>query len=1515
MFKITSYTKISALFDKFPFVRAVLSNKFKNLNFLDEKLLPQKVLNLLDLKEISEIVGESFEDFCESLAVSIRKESIEPISIDLEHEKHGEVKKESDYDEYSISGVHLFLMQIDQSDRVKYINSSFAKYLKIDKSAVIGKDKSALLGAEYKRLVEKIVNSNKGKNLIDSFIDENNRHMELKVTWKTGESHIVVEDTTDSYFLKKYIGRYVFSGIEKLDEEALSTFKIPERRFMTVGFTDLRGFTAYTEKMDPADVRVMINSYFDAIISAIDSNNATVDKIIGDEVMALYGAPVYYKDHAFRAIKTSLDQIENLKALQIEMKKQGKKMPDCGIGVNTGEMIVGNIGSETRQDYTVLGSSVNLSARLCGAAQGGQVLMTESTLMDLIDNLPKGWEFSLSNRGVIIDQDKISQQDSKTIFPLQDKLQGLVYEIGPRGKGTVYTFAYLYRLKVKGFNDPVPIIEATYINKDKNLKFSMDDLAQSLSEEVTKGVGEKIFGKYRLLDLIGSGGISDVYRARDPFGNDVAIKMLRAGSDASKELVTAFNMEAKLMKNLDHRSICRIFEAGEYEKISYIAMEYVHGHSLDEVIKKKINKEKGVNSLPEQYSLKLVLDILEAVQYAHEQGIIHRDIKPSNIMIKKNGQPVLMDFGLAVLENKEKGDNLVGTMDFMAPEQSFGVGHEDERADIFSIGAILYYMVAGDKWFKKTADIFNDASRLRDLDVILPRVKNPKISEDLENIILKAMSKEPLRRYPSAKVFADDIKRYLNDEPITARPPSFSYKIGKKLKKNKPIVAAALAVLLVIAVAGGLLYGENLKQLFRWTLVLHEDFEYEADGSSFTANWKMLTANDEKTFVDAGVERERSWYVVAGKLLGRNSGRGIDNLTFTKNIPGNIRVEWEITPKQMNLELNSFIAGRDRTQGYTFHIGAWGNPNYFVLTKGESLEILDYKIVEGLIQVDKTHKFMMEKENNNIRLFINGRKIFDYEDYDELSGHGHQNFGFENSGGNLIIIDNVRVYSQTLPQRISPLAVPNRLYQLGMYRQAYEQYKELMLAYPGRDIAEISLFRMGICKLREGAINDGVDILLSFEEKYPEHYLVPFSIYERSKTIKDESKIIEIYKNLAERHPEHPILRTIFFNLVSDLNKIFDVYADNEKLLFVEIENARNEIIYWADIFDISLSNNAFFDRSANFLRTRGYFDKVIQNYPSQRHQVALTLLHKGDFSTVMEQYSDQRMQHAWALFHTGRVREAFEQYPDQRNFQAQSLLLKGGYDELIRSYSDQRKPYALTLIYTQRERQLLNLFEKDSEVIAAYNFYSGNFRDVIRKHPNERRYVALSHLYLNRPDIVINQFSDMLQEYNYALRLSWLNAVSRRNFREAERLMEKIENTNFDHLPFEGVFANFIIIPFVEYLLLGNKDSVSTDSLFIDIFDNKRDMYAGYLWYCAAFIKGRVSEFEFLSQDVKRGVEASLDLSKAIRYEILGENSFAHFFYKEYLDKELKNKLIDPVAEAFAAWRVRQLARYALRK
>jgi serine/threonine protein kinase len=335
----------------------------------------------------------------------------------------------------------------------------------------------------------------------------------------------------------------------------------------------------------------------------------------------------------------------------------------------------------------------------------------------------------------------------------------------------------------------------------------------SPSETATSATGKERVSipGYEILSEIGRGGMGVIYKARQEKPRRlVALKMILSGEYASADQRTRFQREAAAVAKLQHPNIVRIHEVGEHQGRTFLTLEYVEGSNLAQHLKGK--------PLPPRRAAALLYDLARAVQHAHKQGIVHRDLKPANILLtlpedenSPLGTPKIVDFGLAkqldgMASVRPAGPStqsgaILGTPGYMAPEQADGKGKKvGPAADVYALGAILYETLTGKPPFEAKTALDTIMKVLTEEPQPLRQVQ-PKVPRDLETICLKCLAKEPQRRYASAKALADDLRRFLEGEPILARPQGSLQRLGRWLKRRREYVylaAGAVAALCVV---------------------------------------------------------------------------------------------------------------------------------------------------------------------------------------------------------------------------------------------------------------------------------------------------------------------------------------------------------------------------------------------------------------------------------------------------------------------------------------------------------------------------------------------------------------------------------------------------------------------------------------------------------------------------------------------------------------------------------------------
>ena len=304
-------------------------------------------------------------------------------------------------------------------------------------------------------------------------------------------------------------------------------------------------------------------------------------------------------------------------------------------------------------------------------------------------------------------------------------------------------------------------------------------------------------GHYELPEKIARGGMGVVWRARQlSLNREVALKVIAEGELASEDFIERFHTEATAAASLDHPNIVPIYEIGEHEGRHFFSMKLIAGRTL--------TRESGGSPMPPRRVGRLLARLARAVHYAHQRGILHRDIKPNNILIDRDGEPHLTDFGLAKLIERESTITrtiaVLGTPSYISPEQAAGKTSQlTTAADVYGLGAVMYELLTGQPPFAG-GTTFETVRQVLEQEPRPPSLLNPQVDRDLETICLKCLNKEPERRYGSAEALADDLERWLRGEPIVARPVSLTERAVKWVRR-RPQIAVVLALTAVAPLA------------------------------------------------------------------------------------------------------------------------------------------------------------------------------------------------------------------------------------------------------------------------------------------------------------------------------------------------------------------------------------------------------------------------------------------------------------------------------------------------------------------------------------------------------------------------------------------------------------------------------------------------------------------------------------------------------------------------------------------
>ena len=306
---------------------------------------------------------------------------------------------------------------------------------------------------------------------------------------------------------------------------------------------------------------------------------------------------------------------------------------------------------------------------------------------------------------------------------------------------------------------------------------------------------------YRITGRLGAGGMGTVWRAAQlSTRREVALKLLGVGRFGSDRGRARFEREVELAARLEHPNIARVYDSGLHQGVYYYAMELIDGSALDDYVQE--------NDLQQRQVLQLMQTAAEAIQHAHQRGVIHRDLKPSNILVTEDGQPHVLDFGLGkgFLDEDHSltislDGEVAGTPAYMSPEQAAGQPVQvDTRSDVYSLGVILFRLLTGQSPHDLSGTRYEVLHRIAAEETRRPRQVTGKVDKELEALLLKALAHEPERRYASAGELARDIGNYLAGEPLAAKVPTTAYFLRKRLRKYRVPVGIGATIVAIVLV-------------------------------------------------------------------------------------------------------------------------------------------------------------------------------------------------------------------------------------------------------------------------------------------------------------------------------------------------------------------------------------------------------------------------------------------------------------------------------------------------------------------------------------------------------------------------------------------------------------------------------------------------------------------------------------------------------------------------------------------
>jgi adenylate cyclase len=495
--------------------------------------------------------------------------------------------------------------------------------------------------------------------------------------------------------LRKAFSNYVSPEILSRMLEDPDKLKLGgERLNLSILVLVLENFERFSDNVEPEEVIDLLTAVYEEACEAILEHGGTVDKFTKDGLIAFFGAPIEQDSHPESAARAALSIRVSLADHFASISRRRQKSVGVKMAINVGFATVGNIGSSKRMDYTVIGKNVNLCVRMAQSATEGQIIIPAKGLDGL--------------------EDIVEVEDCGEV------------RFDPYPK----PFHVSNILGLKDATGQIPVIPIKR--------------AEAMHDK-------KFLGPYRLIEKIGAGNMGTVYKGYDDqLDREVAIKVLFPS--VRKDIIKTIAEEAKVLAKLNHSNIVQIYSAGEEDDIGFLAMEFVDGVNLRELI-----NTEGALSVGD--ALDSIIQTSRGLNAAHKQGIVHRDIKPANLLTNTHDVVKITDFGLAVeaVLGQDEDGRIAGTFQYVSPEQSQGK-KVDSRSDIYSLGITFYHLLAGVPPFNADS-IAGLAWHHADSELPIGPLEAKGIPDSLITVIQKMTAKSPQERYSDYLELLNDLDK------------------------------------------------------------------------------------------------------------------------------------------------------------------------------------------------------------------------------------------------------------------------------------------------------------------------------------------------------------------------------------------------------------------------------------------------------------------------------------------------------------------------------------------------------------------------------------------------------------------------------------------------------------------------------------------------------------------------------------------------------------------------------------
>nr|MBA3685292.1 protein kinase [Planctomycetota bacterium] len=1031
-------------------------------------------------------------------------------------------------------------------------------------------------------------------------------------------------------------------------------------------------------------------------------------------------------------------------------------------------------------------------------------------------------------------------------------------------------------------------------------EFIATSLGERLALHGWKVPDESRGARYVVERPLGAGAGGCVWAATDrTLDRPVAVKALGPGADEGD--VASFVTEARITASLQHPNVLPVYDLEvSVTGVPCFTMKRIEGMSLGEAVRRSERGDPPESVASVNGVVSIFIGVCQALSYAHGRSVIHQDVKPDNIMLGAFGEVLLVDWGCAA-SGEAHGGRLYGTPLYMSPEQARR-SHADARSDIYCLGASLFHaLMLRAPTTAPTTDAFWERKRRGEIDPPTA-AERARVPPELLAVALKAMAADPADRYQTVAEVLAELRQYQAGLAVSAYREGLWRLLVRWYAHHRAATWIAVAALALVALAGAALWREKLLEQSRWLLVHDETFNAAPD--ELEARWAGMVrpaVMPPEEFSPVPLASRR-FSIAGGRLDFQASGEVVD-IAWRERLFGNLRVDWDYTPIDSNLNLNCFI-GADRDQGYTFHVGGWGDPAYIALTKGRIPRILDHRYLARPLEQGRAYAFRMEREEGRIRLSIGGEQLFDFDDADQAA-FAPQSFGFDAWDGSRNGVARVRVYRRPPALRISPLQLGDQTFQNGDFTAAERLFRDLVAAYPGNDIAVRAEFKAALSALRAGAARRGLVDLARFCAEHPRHELTPAAYHERLRH-SPEVEWGPLYEALAAYRGD-PRLRRVLYEIgerdqVSDLQVPEDVtfaQARHPPDLVQRIERVLATVHRWSDRYGIADWRNAYLNDAAFVLRTLGRSDLLVSAYLPTDVHVVEGLLDLGRYEEALARFSHVQWVRVEARLRLGRIDEIIR-FPDPRDREVgyfhlgdleQLLALRphGGYAAAMLIEQGRAAEVAADDRYVPywRSYALLTLQRAEAALAAC--------------PPGDKLRRSQALIALGRYDEALVVYPVLATAGQIAIAHA---AAGRRD--EALALAVRLRNGDGSFTGVETLFAKFLLPALIEGVYAGASVDAGT---FADGLKQTRNNDGQRFWHTVAFVAGTIDEATFLRQPQRLCMDGALHVARAYAAEVQGDGAAAFAAYSAWRALPPAQRRSDDLSAAWVDWRLRALA------